>query len=127
MLTMLIGGSRDGWITDVREDTPYVVSPVPTEPKLGPFESYSKFDYETYDRKSIWFGDASRQRPEFNWHQIVYVHSYIDFESFTESEFVSIVMRLWRERWRRKVSAQTPEYVKRAWREKGVTAYDQRV
>lgn len=107
MLTMLIGGSRDGQMMEVRDDPPCIYSPLPMESKFGPFESYSKFGYETYDRRSIAFGDASRQRPEFDWRQDVYVHTSVDLDSFGEPKFVSIVMRLWREYWRRKAIAET--------------------
>lgn len=123
MLTMLIGGSKDGEIIDVRMNASAVVVPVMTEPKWIPEDasiSYEPFVREIYDHHRFVFHDASGARPEFDWREDVFIFNEIDPPAFTEPQLVSITMRLYRERWRRKVIAETPEYVLNAWRKDGI-------
>lgn len=128
MLTMLLGGPKDGEFFEVPDSTPHIVIPVLEPINFQPVKlaetALPISRHIIYRRVMLrWLDPFNERNIDWRWRDDIFVHPDLtesDVRMMPESVRVNITMRLWRERWRRKVIAETPEYILRIWREDGV-------
>lgn len=128
MLTMLIGGPADGQFIEIRGYPPVFNVPEynPVDLSISPASDDvwmpARMKVHTYEHRAIGFHQPTDWivASDFDYRVDVFVHPDVDIRRFGDRELVAITMKLYRESWRRKILAQTPEHVKEVWRKQGV-------